>query len=437
MSSFGVFEVGVVVLGGAALTAAAGAAVAGAAVTAAGGAMAAFGEHMEARYAQWLAEQEARSEWERAALRVVDRNARLTVLAAECATAATGAAEAMTAAAPALPPPLSPAGRPIEELDAWCASVETELERAERWLAHAAAADVEARMAKAWLEARPGSVPPEVLSAEAVAASRADRARAAERAHADGIAADVARVVGRLALDAREPDRILVQESAARVFVPDRHEERSRLDDLRHRVAKANAAARRSRADALDASMLLQALGQDAAPAAEPLRAALAQVVRRERELDAALRARAAARCAGLRAEAERRQVRAALVEAVSDLGFDVTEDLETLRVGERLELSRGDWPDHAVALVIDGMELRAGVRRTQGAGGEEERRVDRERAEAWCEEFRKVRDRLAGEGVRVATRELTEPGERPLPVRAMAPRRRTVQKARRRERPR
>ncbi|MFI0480903.1 hypothetical protein [Actinomadura sp. 9N215] len=444
MSAAGVYEVAVV-LGGAAVLAAGGtvlaARAAGAVTVAAGGAMASLGAHMEARHAAWLRERECASEWESAALRVLDRNARIAVLAADCAavTADTG-----LAAPRPLPDPMALAGQ-VEDLTSWCADADAAIAEIEHWLGRAAATEIERRMTEAWQVARPGEPRPEVFSADRVvealraASKSAARTAAARAADPESQAADVARIVARLAVDVDAEDLAAVQRAAGKALVRDLGEARTRLADLRQRVDAANEHAGVRRADAADAAIMLQALAAADDQEDAALRQALGEVVARRRELDPALRERAASRCARIQAAAEQDYLRQAVQAAAADLGFEVSADVETLTGGNgRLELSRDDWPEHAVALVVDDGELRSMVFRTEQREGQDAQRVDVEREQAWCDTFEEVRERLAAGGVDVDTRMELRPGERErVPVaKPQAARPRNRPKARERELP-
>lgn len=445
MSGAGVYEMGVG-LGGAVVLAAGGAVLAaraaGAVTAAAGGAMASVGGRMEARHAAWLEEQQSRSEWETAALRVLDRNARIAVLAAECAAVAAGTGRACPHP---LPEQLPPAG-PIDDLTAWCADADAAIAETETWLAESAAIEIGRHMTEAWRLVRPGEPEPEVFSAdrlmEALRAANGARTRAAAAREADpeSPAADVTRIVARLVTDVAADDLTTVRRAASKALVRDLGEARTRLADLRQKVEAANERAAARRADAADAAVMLEALASVDDPEGLAVREALGDVVARRRELDTALRGRAADRCARIRAAAERAYLRQAVLAAADDLGFEVSGDVETLTGGNgRLELSRDDWPEHAVALVLDDGQLRSMVFRTEHREGQDAHRVDMERERAWCDSFEEVRGRLAVSGVQVDTRMELLPGERErLPVaKRQASRPRQRPKARERERPR
>ena len=149
----------------------------------------------------------------------------------------------------------------------------------------------------------------------------------------------------------------------------------------------------------------------------------------------AELARQAAERDAREQEEAERQYVLDAITTAFSDMGYDVEAGFETLtaRDGEVL-LTRAEWPQHAVKMRLDdAAELRASMLRTEPPRSDDERRLDAEREQQWCEAFEQARARLAAAGVRSDVRWRLEPGLQQLPV-SEAPRvRRTAPKAKER----
>ncbi|TMR03697.1 hypothetical protein ETD83_10255 [Actinomadura soli] len=440
MSAAGIYEVGVL-LGGAVVLAAGGtvlaARAAGALTAATGGVMASLGERLEAAQAEWERQHECRSEWEHAALRVLDRNARIAVLAAECAAVTSGECPL------SLPAPM-PLACEIDDLAAWCASADAAIAEVESWLTDAAAIEIGRHLAEAWQVVRPGEPRPEIFSAEKVAEAMRAASRPGTRLTAardpESLSADVARIVARLPADVAAEDLAAVRRAAGKALVRDLGEARTRLADLRQRVDAADTRAAIRRSDALDAAVMLQALADATDQDGLELKQALTDVVARRRDLDPALRTRTLSRCAQIQAAAEQEYLRQAVLTAADDLGFEVSADVTTLTGGNgRLELSRDDWPEHAVALVLDDGELRSMVFRTEHRDGQDARRVDREREQDWCDSFEEVRERLAVNGVQVGTRMELRPGERDrVPVtKAAAPARsRPRPKAREREMP-
>ncbi|HEX2300259.1 MAG TPA: hypothetical protein VHH34_17395, partial [Pseudonocardiaceae bacterium] len=104
--------------------------VAKAGLSAPGAGVSAVGRQMEQGYARHQARQAALADWEAAAREVVDRNSRLSVLAAR------------PGGIPGLPAPLVLADQSLDELTAWCARTDQAIEAAERRLLDEAKAAV-------------------------------------------------------------------------------------------------------------------------------------------------------------------------------------------------------------------------------------------------------------------------------------------------------
>lgn len=150
-------------------------------------------------------------------------------------------------------------------------------------------------------------------------------------------------------------------------------------------------------------------------------------------------RRRAAERDAEEQAEAERRYVLETVTTAFQEMGYEVDAGFETLTAHEgAVVLTRGNWPDHSVKMrVEDTNQLRAAMVRTRAPANEDDRRRDAEREREWCEAFEAARERLAAAGIRSDVTWRVEPGDQELPVRAQARQTRTrvEQRARQRER--
>jgi hypothetical protein len=167
----------------------------------------------------------------------------------------------------------------------------------------------------------------------------------------------------------------------------------------------------------------LQALAESGRPwQAQPrttaLRTALADVVAGQRALDPELREEAMAACEQVRAERENSYVRDALTRGLEQLGYDVDQGFDTFTAqGARLRLSRDQWPEHAVSVVVDGERVRTMVVRTESGEGDDAERLDAEREEQWCADFEDLRDQLAGDGLHLDVHRLVPAGERHVPV--------------------
>jgi hypothetical protein len=309
----------------------------------------------EARAAA-LAEAES---YDQALRQVVDRNARIAAL-----TEARG----KLGAEGELPAPLRLDDElPIEDLTAWCAATDQALDQAERTLSEHLAAQVAQEIFavpahQEGLKTDLGGTP------EPQEDSVQDRLRTLER------------VLGRLLPDVPEEERADVAEAArllAGAASPEEAE--SALTEVRLRVQSAN-----GRASEL-----------------------------REEE-----RRRAAERDAAEQAEAERRYVLGSITVAFEEMGYQVQGGFETLTAGGgEVVLSRGSWPDHSVRMRVDEDTVRAAMVRTRPATSEDDRRLDVEREQEWCEAFEGARARLEDAGIRSQIAWRQAPGVRELPV--------------------
>ncbi|MEW2352508.1 response regulator receiver protein [Spirillospora sp. NPDC029432] len=329
----------------------------------------------EARAAA-LAEAES---YDQALRQVLERNARIAALAET---------REKLAADVALPEPLPPSEQPAEELTAWCAATDTELDAAERALSEHLA----------------GQVAAEIFAVPAGEGLHADLGAPTPPRPMEGaeVHRTLERVLARLLPDATEADRRAVAEAArllAGAVSPEEAE--GVLTEVRLRVGAAN---------------------------------------RRTEEVRAEERRRAEERDAAEQAEAERRYVLGSITSAFEEMGYDVEGGFETLApAGDgTVVLSRGSWPDHSVRMrVDDAAHVRAKMVRTRPARSEDDRRLDVEREREWCEAFEAARERLAAAGVRSEVTWRLAPGVQELPVSGAARQTgsRPAQRERRRER--
>jgi hypothetical protein len=335
----------------------------------------------EARAAA-LAEAESQ---EQALRQVVDRNARIAAL--------TETRERLGAHVE-LPAPLHLDDlRPVGELTAWCSATDEALARAERTLSEHLAAQVA------------GEIFAAPHAAQGLTADLDTAPSPPPQATRDETLQTLERVLGRLLPDVPEEDRGQVVDAARLITAAQTPEEaEGALTEVRLRVQSAN---------------------------------------RRAAELREAERRKAAERDAAEQAEAERRYVLHSITSAFEEMGYEVQGGFETLTAGDgELVLSRGSWPDHSVRMRVDEHAVRAAMVRTAPAAGEEDRRLDVEREEEWCEAFEAARARLRNAGIRSEITWRQAPGVRELPVGDRSrhtgtgrARTRTEQRERRRER--
>ncbi|MGW4891972.1 hypothetical protein ACWEQL_06845 [Kitasatospora sp. NPDC004240] len=371
------------------------------------------------------------------------RNARIAALAASREELARRYGDAVITALPPEPLPVEALGTEAQgsgaqgsgalatsALEAWCAEADRELAAAERELreqtARALASELFAEVAghgggrRLIGAAELFAEHPEPSPAPAVVPGHGDDASSQE---APGHT--LTRVLSRLLPDCAEADRARARLAAARVaaaVTPD--EARTWLTETRLRVQRANEAAQARRRDADEAVGLLHDLGSARVADADAVRALLTEVADGRRPLDEALRRRVADCRAAAEAQAEQRYVVATVTDALTDLGYQVGQDFETLTVTDGvLRLSRGEWPEHAVNLVVDQRagQVRTALVRTAAGSGDDDAHVDVEREEQWCQDFHELRDRLARAGLSTEVRVATAPGQVPVPL-AVAP---------------
>jgi hypothetical protein len=379
-----------------------------------GGSLTALGRHLEHREAEREADRLERGRWEHVLREVAVRNAQIGALDAFGGIGALGGAQAG-----GLAPPVSLVlgGQDLAELERWCAQADTVLRAAER--------EAVDRATEALLQ-RTRSSPGRQAAAGPAAALREDAepepgpSAAAGAWDREPLLADMRRIVVRLALEVGEAQREAVAAAAQRVAgAPSRTEARNRLGDLRVRVERANAAAAAARAQAVEAAGLLQPLGQ-AGASAEPLRAALREVVAARRLLTPQLAEEARQVAATLQRAADRAYVRSSIEASLTELGYEVDEGFQTgIPVDGVLQVRRSEWTAHGVRMILDGekQQLRATVVRTAAAGSWDEDRVDVERETQWCATLGKLEASLAEKGIAYGIRSLTEPGSRSVPV--------------------
>jgi len=397
--SASVVEVCAAVGAGALVAARAVGGVAGTVLGAPGAGLSAAGRRLEQGYAQHRERQAALAEWEAAAREVVDRNARLQVLAAR------------PGGTPGLPAPLVLQGQSREQLTAWCAMVDQALDGVERTLLAEAAAAVSVVLACA--QRGSGAV---VEAADALAAHQQ-----AGAAPPPGLIAACSRILGSLSADLPPDERAEVLAAVARVrdcTTP--AEQQGWLAELRVRVREANGVAAQRRDQARRAATMLQALAESTEPATAALRGELESVVAGRRALDPELHQSALAACERVRVQREDSYVRDSLTRALGKLGYEVEQGFDTFTGHRnRLRLVRDQWPEHAVSVLVEGGEVRTMVVRTSSAEGDDAQRLDVEREQQWCVDFDELRDQLTGDGLRVDVQRLIPPGARQVPVAA------------------
>ncbi|MDH2425657.1 hypothetical protein [Sphaerisporangium sp. TRM90804] len=430
--------------------------------------VAALGDHMNGVVARAEEAHRSACAWSTVASGVLDRNARLAVLAQACANAgeaASGSTPGGEAArlAASLPSPLTPEGHSPDELLRWCAGTDDVMRQVDGALARMNSSALTRAVLDDLVGHLSGMRPTDPSDASEELATLLSALPSVPDAWRDqdaveALTANLGRVLGRLSPYVSEGDRAAVREAARRMgSASGPAEARGRLVDVRHRVQLANLAATSRRQGAVEAARLLHALQIDVPNPQgehEALRGRLAEVVAGRVEMDPGLRDAARAACAAAVAGADRAHVRRTLLDVLGTLGYEVQEGFETM---EPLRLSKEGWDEHAVNLVITEQgQIRSVVVRTAdhpAAGGvigaddgsapaaENDTKAggaaDAAREQEWCTAFDVVRERLAGEGVQTAVERLVPPGTRPAPrsrLKTVRPRRAT--QVRRRDRP-
>ncbi|WP_426403144.1 hypothetical protein ACN9M0_04450 [Streptomyces sp. R-07] len=362
-----------------------------------------------------------------AAVRAVrTRNARLAALTASREDLGEQYGSAITVRPPE---PLRLGTQSTAELEAWCAETDRTLATAERELqeqtARAVATELFAGMTGRTAERRPVDAA-ELFADQPDASGTVGSAHEAEAEHADETAREdvertLTRVLSRLLPDCGTGDRTDARLAAARAAeAATLDEARTWLTETRLRVQRANAAAETRRRDADEAIGLLHDLEHAREADVDPVRALLAEVAAGRRALDEPLRRRVADCRAAADAEAEQQYVVDTVTDALTDLGYHVGQGFETLTVRDgSLRLSRSEWPEHAVNLVIDqqGGQMRTAVVRTAAGGGDDDAHIDVEREERWCQDFHELRDRLARAGLSTDVQVAVPPGQVPVPL--------------------
>ncbi|WP_416520564.1 hypothetical protein [Streptomyces achromogenes] len=344
---------------------------------------------------------------------VKTRNARITALSVSCQYLREqyGAAIVVTP-----PEPLRIGTQSTSQLEAWCVEADRTLATAERELreqaARAVAADLFSGVTGHPAERRLIDAA-ELFAEDTFAEDKENRAASEE------VEQTLTRVLSRLLPDCDEGHRAEAQQAAARVAeAATTDEARTWLTETRLRVQRANAAAETRRREAGEAIALLHDL--DNARDADSVRDMLTEVVAGRRTLDEPLRRRVADCQAAAEAEAEQQYVVNTVADALTDLGYQVSQGFETLTVANgALRLSRSEWPEHAVNLVVDQQsgQMRTAVVRTVAGGGDDDAHIDVEREEQWCQDFHELRDRLAQAGLSTDVQVAVPPGQVPVPL--------------------
>jgi len=402
-----------------------------------------LGDSLERERERQLRAEEAGELWREAVVQVMDRNARIAMLR--------GAAGPDEDPDLPIPPPLDLAGRSLDQLYAWCKQTDQRLVKLERrraggWIVaalrrlSASAPDAAGaapsaldegrrelaeRLEALQLQRETGAPAP--APALAVAGASEDQELGAIRAVVVGVLDGLEPLAGDEAMAS------VLQAAELATGARSLAEARRWLDELYLRARKASTEGWRRRDAAREASQYLQAVE---AGLGEPERlgdterrvvASLREVVAGRGELDGDLRMAAERLLEAARTAAKRRYLQELVHQTLVDLGYQVGDGFTTVAPSgaapsfDALRISREDWADHSVQVVIQDQTIRAMVVRDRDAEaeGDEASRVDTERERQWCADLTHVERNLHGEGISATVTHLVEPGSRPIPVAA------------------
>jgi hypothetical protein len=292
----------------------------------------------------------------------VARNARIAAMAA---TARSAGDQAVT-----VPCQFDVAGKSLRDMYEWCRQADAQIATARRELATAVTAAASRRLA--------ASLPPADVTrvtAEQLLAERRERltaaavpARASAPVSRSRPAADLAEIsrqvderIAALDPEARPADVAAVVEISALAKSSPLAQARTHVDQLGVVVTEANRKVR----DAQVAARLLQGVELDPLPCDLDERdltvvASLKSVVAGERRLDETLAGDARRVTAKVETAGARRYLREQIKQIMEADGYQVESDFTTLRPGvDNLTLTRPDWAEHHLRLVLSEDKLR------------------------------------------------------------------------------
>lgn len=369
-----------------------------------------LGDLLESQHETYVQAQRAAELWQLAVIEVVDRNARIAAMTASLRSLG---ADGHGPDVP-IPPPFDITGKNLCDVYDWCRRTDEQLARSRRELGKVAVAAACKRIAASL----PASDVRLIPAVEAIAKRKAELATAVASIAAKKIAAtasgdraaaaltDVARQVdvslAELDPGARPSDYSRALEVAARATTESLSQALSHLDHLRLIVSEANKKAD----DARTAARLLQGLQQDPAPCdldgqSLAVMGELEAVLSGERELDDALVTDAHQVLRTVEAAGLRMYLREQVRQIMEENGYEVEGDFTTLRPGaDSLTLSRPDWAEHHLRIVLGNDELRYLTLRDHEVAGDDAARLDHERCEQVATDARHLADTLSSRGL-------------------------------------
>ena len=400
----------VAVVAGAVVVLMARAAMAGAQALAGG--VVRLGEMMDAQADAYFDAQQASQLWQLAATEIARRNARIATLTKQAKAAGAGPDVP-------IPPPFDLTGKNLCEIRDWCEQVDEQLTQAQAQLHNAIVAATTKRLAASL----PATNVQLVSAADALAKGQlaADIAEAQLRRPADAFATSAtaasaaARQQREVAAIASQVDLLLAGLSAA-IFADDHARAvaaaakavsadppqagRLQLEDLKVIISEANKRAE----DAQKAAHLLQGLGFDPLPGDLneedfAVISRLERVAAGDSELDGELTAYAQRVLRKVEAGGLEMFLREQVTQILTETGWAV----EDAAGGQGVMLTRSDWPEHHLQVLIDGSQLRYETWRDYEVAGDQAARLDHEACEKSAASIKGLVKALNSRGAGVA----------------------------------
>lgn len=352
-----------------------------------------LGNAIKSQDEAYVTAQRAAELWQLGVTEVVARNARIAAMAAT--------ANSLGDPAVAIPRQFDVCGKNLQDMYEWCQQADEQIVRSQRELATSITAAARRRLAASL---PPGDV--KLVTAEQLLAERKDRLAAAVPTAApvsrSRLAADLAEItrqvderLASLDPEARPEDVAAVAEVSALAKSSPLAQARTHVDHLGVAVADANNKVR----DARVAARLLQGVDLDPLPCDLDTHdlavvASLKSVVAGERRLDEDLKCDAQRVIGKVAAAGARSYLREQIKQIMEANGYRVEGDFTTLRPGlDNLTLTRPDWSDHHLRLVLGEDKLSYVTLRDYQVAGDAAFLTDRER----CAQSRGAVEQLCG----------------------------------------
>ena len=355
-----------------------------------------LGDMIRSQEEAYVTAQHAAELWQQGVSEVVARNARIAAMAAT--------ARSLGDPAVTIPCQFDVAGQSLQDMYEWCQRADAQIASSQRELAASVTAAARRRLAASLPAADVKRVTAEQLLAERGERleAAANAARAAAPVSRGRPAADLAEIsrqveerIGALDPEARPEDVAAVVEISALAKNSPLAQARTHVDHLGVAVTEANNKIR----DARTAARLLQGVELDPLPCDLDERdlavvASLKSVVAGERRLDETLSCEAQRVNGKVEAAGARLYLREQIRQIMEADGYLVEGDFTTLRPSvDNLTLTRPDWTDHHLRLVLGEDELSYVTLRDYRVQGDAAALADRER----CAQSRAAIEQLSG----------------------------------------